>query len=108
MCVRIIASTDQNTVGKWISQQRKELIFKADLHVENSRQTGPSETTRDDFSRLKTQHDEADRARQRQLAEDRQRMAAGSGSSEEESQRKLNRSQRRAKEGPKKKSLYGR
>jgi signal transduction histidine kinase len=28
---RIIASTDQANVGKWITQQRKELIFKADL-----------------------------------------------------------------------------
>jgi nitrogen fixation/metabolism regulation signal transduction histidine kinase len=28
---RIIASTDQENVGKWITQQRKELIFKADL-----------------------------------------------------------------------------
>ncbi len=28
---RIIASTDQDNVGKWITQQRKELIFKADL-----------------------------------------------------------------------------
>lgn len=28
---RIIASTEQKNVGKWITQQRKELIFKADL-----------------------------------------------------------------------------
>ncbi len=28
---RIIASTDEANVGKWITQQRKELIFKADL-----------------------------------------------------------------------------
>lgn len=28
---RIIASTDKENVGKWITQQRKELIFKADL-----------------------------------------------------------------------------
>jgi len=28
---RIIASTDQENVGKWITQQRKELIFKAEL-----------------------------------------------------------------------------
>jgi len=28
---RIIASTDQANVGKWITQQRKELIFRADL-----------------------------------------------------------------------------
>lgn len=28
---RIVASTDQEHVGKWITQQRKELIFKAEL-----------------------------------------------------------------------------
>lgn len=28
---RIIASTDKENVGKWITQQRKELIFKAEL-----------------------------------------------------------------------------
>ena len=28
---RIIASTDQANVGKWITQQRKEMIFKAEL-----------------------------------------------------------------------------
>ena len=28
---RIIASTNPKNIGKWITQQRKELIFKADL-----------------------------------------------------------------------------
>lgn len=90
-----------------INQIVLSLIFKADLHVDNSRQTDRDESRRDDFSSLKTRHDEADRARQKQLAEDRQRMSTGGG--DEEQDRKLNRSQRRAQDGKKKKkSLYGR
>lgn len=89
-----------------INQQVLSVIFKADLHVENSRQTQDTDQKRNDFSGLKTRHDEAEKARQRQLADDRQRMSTGGGDQPEQ---KTSRRQRRAQGGKKKKkSLYGR
>jgi preprotein translocase subunit SecA len=77
-----------------VNQQVLSLIFKADLQIEGQPQRQASEQRRDDFSKLKTRHDEVEQARRQQMNEERRVMAGPS----EESGRKLSRAERRAQE----------
>ncbi|TAE51196.1 MAG: preprotein translocase subunit SecA [Bacteroidetes bacterium] len=80
-----------------INMQVLSLIFKSDLQVDGQPQrNAPAETRRDDFSKLKTRHEEVENIRRSQMDEERRTLAGGSGG--EESQRKLSRTERRAQE----------
>ncbi|MCL4128427.1 UNVERIFIED_CONTAM: hypothetical protein GTU68_024492 [Idotea baltica] len=85
-----------------INQKVLSLIFKADLHVpENQqKQQAQSQPKRDNFSGLKTRHDDVENERKRQMDAERQVMAAAGGG---QSERKLTRAQRRAQERKSKK-----
>lgn len=86
---------------KDINQSVLSLLFKADLHVEENQQRNNVDTRkRDDFSKLKTRHDEVERERQNQREQERRVMAAASGG---QPQRPLSRAERRAQERKKKK-----
>jgi preprotein translocase subunit SecA len=87
-----------------VNEQVLSAIFKADLHVEESKSNTDSRPQRDDFSKLRTRHDEIERQQQRQKEEERRIMAAASGQGPE---RPLTRAQRRAQErkGGKKRTM---
>ncbi|MEL7532114.1 MAG: preprotein translocase subunit SecA [Bacteroidota bacterium] len=85
---------------KDINQSVLSLLFKADLHVEENQQREVDSRKRDDFSKLKTRHDEVERERQNQREQERRVMAAASGG---QPQRPLSRAERRAQERKKKK-----
>lgn len=71
------------------------VLFKADLHVENSKSTESETPKRDDFSKMNTKHNEVEDERRRKMDAERRVMAAtGEGAPE----RKLSRTQRRAQE----------
>ncbi|MEZ4825879.1 MAG: preprotein translocase subunit SecA [Bacteroidia bacterium] len=79
-----------------INRQVLTLLFKADIQVEGSQQAAQSQTgRRDDFSNLKTRHDDVEQERQRRMEAERKVMAAAGG---DEPQRKLSRNERRAQE----------
>ncbi|MEO0468261.1 MAG: preprotein translocase subunit SecA [Bacteroidota bacterium] len=79
-----------------VNQQVLSLLFKADLHVEGNQQRNVEQTSRDDFSKLKTRHDEVEQERQSRMEQERRVMAAASGGNQP--QRKLTRAERRAQE----------
>lgn len=79
-----------------INRKVLTLLFKADLHVEGSQSAAAQETRRrDDFSDLKARHDDADKERERRMEAERKVMAA---TGNDEPQRKLSRTERRAQE----------
>ena len=71
------------------------LIFKADLHVAESKSTEASTPKRDDFSKMNAKHTQVEDERRRKMEAERKVMAAtGQGQPE----RKMSRAQRRAME----------
>lgn len=80
-----------------INRQVLSLLFKADIQVEGSQQAAqtPDNRRRDDFSNMKTRHDDVEQERQRRMEAERNVMAAAGG---DEPQRKLSRTERRAQE----------
>ncbi|MCB0836620.1 MAG: preprotein translocase subunit SecA [Bacteroidia bacterium] len=82
----------------FINQEILTLLFKADLHIEGREQNADkvSNRNRDDFSNLKTRHDEVEKTRQKQMEDERRVMAAAGA--EDRPQRKLSRTERRAQE----------
>ncbi|MEL6850265.1 MAG: preprotein translocase subunit SecA [Bacteroidota bacterium] len=85
-----------------VNRQVLSLIFKADLHVEErQQQTRKVEPNRDDFSGLRTRHDEVKREKERRMEAERRVMAAASGG--DAPQRQLSRAERRAQERKNKK-----
>lgn len=71
------------------------VLFKADLHVENSKSTESETPKRDDFSKMNAKHTQVEDERRRKMDAERRVMAAtGEGAPE----RKLTRAQRRAQE----------
>ncbi|MEL6649662.1 MAG: hypothetical protein AAFQ87_02535, partial [Bacteroidota bacterium] len=87
---------------KDVNQSVLSLLYKADLHVEENQQRNIDNQKRDDFSKLKTRHDDVTREQNRQREAERRVMAAASGG-QQESQRPLSRAERRAQERKKKK-----
>jgi preprotein translocase subunit SecA len=87
-----------------INSQVLSLLYKADLNVEEKAANREVQTKRDDFSNLNVRHDQAEELRKKQMAEERAIMSNTGGDPDQ----KLNRSQRRRSEKPKKKSLYRR
>ena len=87
-----------------VNRQVLSLLFKADLHIEGREQNADRVAQkREDFSNLKTRHDEADNFRQNEMDAERRVMAAAGGG--DRPQRPLSRAERRAQErkGKKKK-----
>ena len=79
-----------------VNQQVLSLLFKADLHVEERQQSQRAQVERNDFSNLKTRHDDVEKERQRRMEAERKVMAAAGGG--DQPQRKLSRAERRAQE----------
>lgn len=88
-------------VLKDVNQSVLSLLYKADLHVEENQQRNIDTKKRDDFSKLKTRHNEVERERAQQREQERRVMAAASGG--DEPQRALSRAERRAQDRNKKK-----
>jgi preprotein translocase subunit SecA len=80
---------------KVVNQDVLTVLFKADLHVEESQATNTSTPKRDDFSKMKTKHSEIEREKQRKMQDEKRVMAAAGGG---QPQRKLSRAERRAQE----------
>lgn len=82
-----------------VNEEVLSAIFKADIQVEQSQASqGDSTPNRDDFSKLRTRHDEIERQQRKQRDEERRIMAAASGGGQADDNRPVSRQQRRAQE----------
>ena len=74
-----------------VNKEVLTLLYKADLHVENSKpQAAKVEPARDDFSKLKVKHNEVEDERRRRMEDERRVMAATGNDAPE---RKLSRTE---------------
>ncbi|MFK7973014.1 MAG: preprotein translocase subunit SecA [Bacteroidia bacterium] len=80
-----------------VNEEVLSAIFKADIKMEQSQTGAESTPNRDDFSKLRTRHDEIERQQRKQKDEERRIMAAASGG-EAQDNRPVSRQQRRAQE----------